>query len=276
MEEGFVLDRLKTFCNLIIFFISSVVIIGCKTNFVSDVQIPQHLVDIWWGCNFKSKEFQSITFDFEIENVLTSDKYIFIAPLGYINISDRVFYAGLQTDIFGISRDKITKRVNHGSGSIFSMWPKKNDPISLNDIDYNHLNGFYEIGDYEGKFISIRTPFVLKNGKYKLMVNQIINDNVSWVECKLLMPDKSIKSFGRIRVSKNFLLLNKDIASFVEIYRKDYSANKNLSIKFQRPMIDGIACEKNKTKIIKPKYFGFNYSDGLIIDNSDIVSISGF
>lgn len=95
----------------------------------------------------------------------------------YSEINETKFYFGIQTNLKLRGKD-------HGVGAIFSRWDTQ-DVADLQTVS----GGFHEIGDYEGRFISVRKRFVPETGPMALRLTSRVekkDPGQVWVDLTLM------------------------------------------------------------------------------------------
>ncbi len=256
--------RIKNRKSFVFFriLVTSFVFFTFPASSFSDEHIPQHLIDIWWACRYESKEFKRINVVVDVNGNLEQGKYIYIAPLGKIQINGFDFYGGIQTDIYGW-KSKFERSVRkYSNGGIFSKWSKEGQ-----EIDDSSVSGFdgtiYEIANYEGTFASVRNQFRLVDGRYIYSISSKHIDGEYWLEASVIDPDKIDQKIGLISVGKSKPQISGNIASFFEVYGKGFKIPNGLKITYHQPSVDGTPCNSTPTTI-SPKYSGYNYSHKII------------
>ncbi|MBF0191193.1 MAG: hypothetical protein HQL99_08705 [Magnetococcales bacterium] len=132
--------------------------------------------------------------------------------LFYSAINDIKFYFGLQTNLKLRGKD-------HGVGAIFSRWESQ-DPNDLRTVE----GGFHEIGDYEGRFVSVRKPFVPESGPMAIrLTTRPVPGDAShlWLEMALIHQTdtaRRVEIIGSLRFPGPTLRLTKKLKISVESY----------------------------------------------------------
>ncbi|MBF0455927.1 MAG: hypothetical protein HQL72_14065 [Magnetococcales bacterium] len=99
----------------------------------------------------KTEPFKIIELPIKIQAAPKPDSHIYI--MFYSAINGVKFYLGYQTNLKNKGQD-------HGPGVIFSRWDSQ-DGSDLRTVP----EGFSEIGAYEGRFVSVRKPLQLPEGR---------------------------------------------------------------------------------------------------------------
>lgn len=112
-------------------------------------------------------------------------------------IGDNDAYFGLQTDM-STGPQGGSRKI--GKGAIFSVWDTPNlDGVRGPD------GVWVESGDYEGNFLSVRSPYAWGEGQYTMRVSAEESDDVgrwfgyyvndTWIGSLRFLPDAEIKPF---------------------------------------------------------------------------------
>jgi hypothetical protein len=178
---------------------------------------PWHLVDIWWDVGRESP-FESYSIDVEISDDVPATKNLYISPVGLGHLSKTPFYGGIQSQSDG--RTKQDSRLRKiGPGFIFSMWGQR----SLDAIRPS-AGGICESSGNEGDFVSVRRPYEWKKGKFTYKIAKMDKEEVdgqpmTWVAAFVYSHEKDENVFiGALRFKGENLVLDRKVASFVEIY----------------------------------------------------------
>jgi len=179
--------------------------------------MPWHLVDLWWDLG-KEVPFESYSIDVTISEDVPSSSNLYIAPIGLGHLSKTPFYGGIQTQVDGYTkRDPRLRKI--GPGFLLSMWGER----SLNAIRPAD-GGFCQSSGHEGDFVSVRRPYEWKKGKYTYRVVKMDKELVdgkpaTWVGAFVYSHEKDENIFvGALRFKGQDLVLDRKIASFVEVY----------------------------------------------------------
>ncbi|MBF0614305.1 MAG: hypothetical protein G8237_11110 [Magnetococcales bacterium] len=133
--------------------------------------------------------------------------YMFSSELNGID-----FYFGVQTNL------KL-RGTDHGVGAIFSRW----DTQSGEDLKIVS-GGFSEIGDYEGKFVSVRKPVVLESAPMALRLtrrSERTDPKHVWLDFSLVHRTDGVKreeAIGSLRFPGEVARLTKRVKITVESY----------------------------------------------------------
>lgn len=205
--------------------------------------LPWHLTDIWWYFQDKTKNFERLDIDFNIDKDVPDDVNLYIAPLGLANLNGAGCYGGIQTHSGGWPSKESRKTVHCGRGGIFSRWSKdQKQPIGLDYVDLLP-GGLCESNGYEGEFCSVRRPYSWKSGDYTLSLvkEETINYKNAphtWFSLNILShKDHSSFKIGRLLFDgKDFEFWN-CLAAFVEIYGR-HSDIPEVTVTFGYPRIN--------------------------------------
>lgn len=178
---------------------------------------PWHLVDIWWDIG-QDTPFESYSIDVDISDDVPSTKNLYISPIGLGHLNKIPFYGGVQTQVDGYTkRDQRLRQI--GPGFIFSMWGQR----SLDAIRPS-VSGFCQSSGHEGDFVSVRRPCEWKKGKFTYKIVKMDREDVdgkpmTWVGAFVYSHVKDENVFvGALRFKSENLVLDRTVASFVEVY----------------------------------------------------------
>jgi len=179
--------------------------------------MPWHLVDIWWDTG-EDRPFESYAIDVTISEDVPSSVNLYIAPIGLGQLSGTKFYGGIQTQADGYAKQNRRLR-KIGPGFLMSMWGQR----TLAAIR-PALGGLCQSSGHEGDFVSVRRPYEWNQGKYTYRVVRMDRETVddepfTWVGAFVYSHQKDENVFvGALRFPGKNLVLDRRIASFVEIY----------------------------------------------------------
>ena len=153
------------------------------------IKLPQNLAAINWQFGVA---FNSISFDFIIHNEFSTRKGIFFQ-----------FYDGRFNEVgmyFGIQTNTHRPKLGFiGNAVIFSRW-ESGDETNIRVPE----NGFIENADHENQFIGVRTPTLLKKGKYRIEVKQNDTDDYGeWYNITLKFEEALTIDCGSLRFPKS-------------------------------------------------------------------------
>ena len=180
-------------------------------------RMPWHLVDIWWDTG-EDKPFESYAIDVTISENVPSSVNLYIAPIGLGQLSGTKFYGGIQTMADGYTRQNRRLR-KIGPGFLMSMWGQRTF-----DAIRPSLGGLCQSSGHEGDFVSVRRPYEWSKGTYAYRVVRMDKEIVdgqpfTWVGAFVHSHEKDENVFvGALRFPGENLILNRKIASFVEVY----------------------------------------------------------
>lgn len=125
----------------------------------SIVLAPLHFVNTYIIYDTVEFEFNSISFDINVQTKIPDDYKFYISPLNG-SINKMQFYGGIQTRSDGkpINGGEFTEI---GRGGIFSRWMERNKAALKTE-------GYYASSDSEGDFISVRNQFNWDKGLYRV------------------------------------------------------------------------------------------------------------
>lgn len=228
-------------------------------SFAYALVIPQHLFDVWWDCGYQKDPVSKVKIDFSL-NSPGDFSYVYIAPLGKISIGGIDMYGGVQSNIYGWTSiyDKTIK--HYGSGAIFSRWAQTgNNKLTVDDLILTEKS-IVEIGSYEGQFASVRKEIPIENGTYSFILD-FVRDQVTYANAKIVEPNGKEVKIGGFILPKNSGIMNRYMASFLEIYSSNYKIPNAFQIEFRPPVVDNITCKFTNNSIVTPKYAGSNLSN---------------
>jgi hypothetical protein len=180
-------------------------------------RMPWHLVDIWWDTG-EDKPFESYAIDVTISEDVPSSVNLYIAPIGLGQLTGTKFYGGIQTQADGYTKQNRRLR-KIGPGLLMSMWGQR----TLDAIRPS-LGGLCQSSGHEGDFVSVRRPYDWSKGTYTYRVvrmdKEMVEENpFTWVGAFVYSHEKDENIFiGALRFPGENLVLDRNIASFVEVY----------------------------------------------------------
>ena len=219
---------------------------------------PWHLADIWWEAKSETKNFQTLSMDFEIIGKTSKDTLLFIAPIGLSKLNGISFYGGIQTKVGGwkTKQNKTVKTV--GKGTIFSRWSKDENPIGLEYAKGNATTHFLSAG-YEGNFVSVRNALNWEEGKYqyrikKLETTQDKGEVFTWFGAYVYDYAMQQEHYiGALKFAGETFVYGKKHAAFVEVYGAlNKSAIPQITVAFEVPKINGQKWNVTKAKVYYP------------------------
>lgn len=209
---------------------------------------PWHMVNILWDFEKPIERFTSLEMDVTIDRDVPSDYNLYVSPCGLAMINGFQFYGGLQSNINGWPNKESRERVFPGKGVIFSRWSNDNKtPIGLEHVRVGSADCVVESAGYEGKFASVRRPFVWTKGTYTYQItkgaSEVVNGkDATWFHCKIKESKGSWLDVGSLRfVGTDFTYWAKQFA-FAEIYSTSKipkSGIPNVVITFGWPRLNG-------------------------------------
>ena len=179
---------------------------------------PWHLVDLWWNLGTNAS-FESYSIDVDILDDVPTNVNLYLSPVGLGKLNGAGFYGGLQTHSDGHSRTDMEDR-GIGRGIIFSRWDER-DTAAIRPAA---PGGYFQSAGNEGDFISVRAPYQWKKGRYTYRIVKMDRDEVNgekgtWVGSFVYSHARHENAFiGALWFKGEDLVLDKSIASFVEIY----------------------------------------------------------
>lgn len=165
-----------------------------------------------------------------------ADSHVYL--MYYSAINNVKFYLGYQTNLKQRGKD-------FGPGVIFSRWDTQN-PAALKSV----VGGFSEIGDYEGRFVSVRKPLQLQEGPVSFeMLTQPDKNNSTHIWLDLFVVhtkdgQQKREKVGSLRFPGSQAKLTKKLKITVESYSLKKGNRANLwmvpafDYKFYAPKIN--------------------------------------
>ena len=204
--------------------------------------MPWHLVDLWWDLGTNAP-FESYSLDVDILDDVPADIHLYLAPIGLGKLNGAGFYGGLQTQSDGkTAADEQGRGI--GRGIIFSRWDERDTAA----IRAAAPGGYFQSSGNEGDFISVRAPYAWTKGSYTYrlvkMDRSVVHGDVgTWVGGFVESHDRHENAFiGAMWFKGADLLLDKSIASFVEIYggRIHVSSIPTVRLRYAHPTVNGV------------------------------------
>lgn len=217
-------------------------------------KMPWHLIDLWWDLG-KDRPFESYSIDVTLDRDVPADVNLYVAPIGIARLGDNKFYGGLQTRSDGNTRTEPKLR-SIGPGLLLSMWGERSlDAIRPSD------GGFLQSSGHEGDFVSVRRPYAWTKGTYTYRVAKMEREIVdgkpcTWVGAFLHNHAKDETIFiGALRFPSENLVLNRQVASFVEVYgqQKPVADIPKVTVTFGSLKVNGEAIAEPPVRAVYPK-----------------------
>ncbi|MBF0448274.1 MAG: hypothetical protein HQL67_08755 [Magnetococcales bacterium] len=169
-----------------------------------------------------------------------ADSHLYL--MYYSAVNGIKFYLGYQTNLKNSG-------VDQGPGVIFSRWDSQ-DPADLHTVE----SGFFEIGAYEGRFVSVRKPLVISDSAVFELRAQPDSGKKSgvWLELTVVQDREGVKKrekIGSLRFPASEAVLSKKLKMTIESYSlgKEGRANvwrvPDFDFYFPTPQIDGHSIE---------------------------------
>ena len=203
---------------------------------------PWHLSDLWWHLGTNAP-FESYSIDVTIMDDVPADTRLYVAPVGLGKLNGLDFYGGLQTHSDGRTKDNPAQR-GIGRGIILSRWGDRR----IEGIRPAAPGGYFLSAGNEGDYVSARAPYEWTKGKYtyriaKMDRGMLGEDKGTWFGGFVYSHEKHENAFiGSIWFKGESFTLDKDIASFVEIYgaRIPVSNIPPVRIRFDNLCVNGV------------------------------------
>ncbi len=180
---------------------------------------PWHLVDVWCDIE-KDMVIDSCSIDLDISDDIASEEARFFVVPFCGTINGQNFYAGIATDAVGNTlKDPQPRSV--GRGGIFSRWGERGHKNVRPAV-----GGCFLDSDIEGDFVSVRTAYKWKNGKYTLKIVKMDTEKTRdgsyvWAGAYLYSHDRDeTLFFGALRFKGEDLRLSRQLCMFVEVYER--------------------------------------------------------
>ena len=128
-----------------------------RADLCEPIQPPEHMTYIWWDWKPDQAHFEELVTDFTVHNDVGdfSDKHGLYLMVGHSNISDTLFYFGVQTDAN-----------RRGKAVIFSRW----ETDDLANARWDETDGWHELGKHEGGFLGVRRTYDWGAGDYRIRI----------------------------------------------------------------------------------------------------------
>lgn len=217
-------------------------------------RMPWHLIDLWWDLG-QDTPFESYAIDVTISRDLPPNTNLYIAPIGLGHLSKVPFYGGIQTQADGNTKsDPKLRKI--GPGFLMSMWGER----SLEAIRPSQ-GGFCQSSGHEGDFVSVRRPFEWKKGTFtyrmvKMDAEKVGDKSTTWVGAfvRVHATDENI-FVGALRFPKEKLVLDRKVASFVEVYGKRIPVEEipQVTVSFGNLRVNGELIPAPPVEAIYPK-----------------------
>ena len=132
---------------------------------VRKVGVPEVITSVNWGWEEDSPASESVEVDFHItaDPGHFSEDHSLVLVLGWGHIGSSRFAIGLRTDV-----DKPGTDGSQGKGIIFNRWGTADTSNSSRTTG----DGWTEVGDFGGPFISVRRTYDWGAGAYKVRIVQ--------------------------------------------------------------------------------------------------------
>ena len=236
-------------------------------------RIPWHLIDLWWDTG-GDVPFESYSIDVTISEDLPASTNLYIAPVGLGHLSKIPFYGGIQTQSDGNTKSD-TRLRKIGPGFLMSMWGER----SLDAIRPSQ-GGYCQSSGHEGDFVSVRRPYEWKKGNYTYSVVKMDKEIVdgkatTWVGAFVNSHEKDENIFiGALRFPGESLILDRKIASFVEVYGKKIPVDEipRVIVTFGNLEVNGEVLKAPAVEAIYPKGVP-DYADAKAKDGSVVIEV---
>ena len=234
---------------------------------------PWHLVDIWWDTG-EDQSFESYAIDVTISEDVPSTVNLYIAPIGLGQLSGTKFYGGIQTQADGYTKQNRRLR-KIGPGLLMSMWGQRTF-----DAIRPSLGGLCQSSGHEGDFVSVRSPYEWSQGTYTYRVVRMDRETVehkpfTWVGAFVYSHRKDENIFvGALRFPGEDLVLDRRIASFVEIYGRAIPVEQipKVNVTFGNLRVNGLPVETPTATAIYPDGVP-DYADTTAQDGQLVVQV---
>ncbi len=236
-------------------------------------RMPWHLVDLWWdiGDDFP---FESYSIDVTISDDVPSSSNLYLAPLGLGHLNKIPFYGGIQTQADGNTKSDPQLR-KLGPGLLMSMWGER----SLDAIRPAQ-GAFCQSSGHEGDFVSVRRPYEWRKGTYTYQVVKMDKELVggkptTWVGAFLHSHEIGENIFiGALRFNADNLVLDRKIASFVEVYGNQIPVEQipKLVVTFGNLKVNSKALELPTVEAIYPQGVP-NHADAKLRGSSVVIEV---
>jgi len=234
---------------------------------------PWHLVDIWWNTG-EDRVFESYSIDVTISDGVLSSVRLYVAPIGIARLSGTTFYGGIQTMADGYTKqDRRLRKI--GPGFLMSMWGQRSE-----DAIRPSVGGFFQSSGHEGDFVSVRRPYEWAKGTYTYRVTRMDKEAIdgkayTWVGAFVYSHEKDENVFvGALRFPGENLVLDKSLASFVEIYgpRIPVEQIPEVTVTFGNLRVNGVPVEHLSAMAVYSKDVP-DYAEAVAEDSRVVVKI---
>ena len=251
-------------------------VLFASTNHAQEQQyarMPWHLVDLWWDTG-KDVPFESYSIDVMISEDVPATTNLYVAPVGLGHLSKTPFYGGIQTQADGNTKNDAKLR-KIGPGFLMSMWGER----SLDAIRPSQ-GGFCQSSGHEGDFVSVRRPYEWKKGKYTYRVVKMDQEIVdgkpaTWVGAFVHSHEKDENIFiGALRFKGENLVLERKIASFVEVYGGKIPVDEipKVIVTFGNLKVNGEVLQAPAVEAVYPKGVP-DYADAKANEGSVVIEV---
>ncbi len=254
---------------LVVFFLSC----GIAAAQQEYKQMPWHLVDLWWDTG-KTEVFESYSIDVTISKDIQSTVNLYIAPIGLGKLSGTSFYGGIQTQADGNTKENPRLR-RIGPGFLMSMWGERSrEAIRPSE------GGYFQSSGHEGDFISVRRPYEWSRGTYTYRIVRMDQETIkdqtfTWVGAFVYSHEKDENIFiGALRFPGEKLTLNRQIASFVEVYGRAIPVEKipQVQVTFGNLRVNGQPVENPRATAIYPQGVP-DYAEAVADDGQLVIEV---
>ncbi len=231
---------------------------------------PWHLVDIWWNIG-KDRAFESYSIDVTISDDVPSSVRLYVAPIGIASLGGTKFYGGIQTMTDGYTKqDRHLRKI--GPGLLMSMWGERSEEAIRPSV-----GGLFQSSGHEGDFVSVRRPYSWSKGSYTYRVVRMDRETVegrpvTWVGAFVYSHAKNENIFiGALRFPGENLILDKSLASFVEIYgpRIPVEEIPSVTVTFGNLRVNGEPVERPSATALYPGDVP-DYAEA-VVENGNVV-----
>lgn len=211
------------------------------------------LVNMTWDCQIHSSQLDKLSIEFFLTRDLRDGDTVYVAPLfGHIN--GQGFYSGIQTDVRGWKSKTDQTDVQIGRGLIFSRWAENGTRIPLHYAQ-GGSKAIYESDNYEGSFVSVRTPFRWSAGIWRLEIRRQATSEkdqlYSWFKSYLIDARTGAETWiGSLRFDGTEFPASQSFTSFIEIYGATHNGIPQIEIGFAPPKINGMECGNRDVHLI--------------------------
>lgn len=235
--------------------------------------MPWHLVDLWWDTG-ADIPFESYSLDVNISEDLPPSTNLYVAPIGLGHLSKTPFYGGIQTQADGNTRaDPRLRKI--GPGFLMSMWGERRlEAIRPAD------GGFLQSSGHEGDFVSVRRPYEWKKGTYTYRIVKMDKELVdgkpaTWVGAFVHSHAKDENIFiGALRFKGENLVLDRKVASFVEVYGKRIPVGEipHVVVTFGSLKVNGEPLKEPGVEAVYPKGVP-DFADAQAVEGSVVIKV---